>query len=104
MVVENASVAADQDQVVFLDLAFAPPAPRLHDGLGERGEPPHVVGREFSSARVGRQRSTRAKLAVLHKGSSFAFGTKAVILQCDQHRVGIAVVEFADVDVLQFDC
>src|SRR2546427_36861 len=77
--------AADQDQVVFLNLTLATLAARLHDALGERGEAPHVVSRELPAARIGRQRTTRAELAVLDEGPALAFGAEAVVLQRDQH-------------------
>src|SRR5688572_12031274 len=100
VVAETAAIPGGKDEVVLLDLALTALPPCLDDGFAERGHAPHVVAREFAAASIGWERAARAEFAVLDEGTALALAAETVVLQRDERRVGVAVVELADVDLL----
>src|SRR6266542_3071026 len=103
VVVEDAAVAAREHDVVLLDLPLARLATRLDHGLRQRREAPHVIGRELSAAGVGGERAAGAELAVLDERAAFALLAEPVVLERDEDRVRVAVVQLEDVDVVARD-
>ena len=100
---KDSAVSADQDHVGGRRLAVATVAARLDDRLGQRREPPHVVGGELASAGVHRQRTARRQRAAGRERTALAFGAEPVVLEGHEHRVGVAVVDLAHRDVGRAD-
>src|SRR5688572_30204296 len=103
VVVEHATVAGDENEVVLLDLSVAARSTGLNHAFRKRRHSPEVERAQLAAAGIGGQATAGAELAVLDEGPSLTFAAKPVVLQRHQRRVGAAVVQFADVDVLRCD-
>src|SRR4051794_2207400 len=100
---QDAAVAGDEDVIVLVDLALTGLAARLDHALRERREAPHVVRGQLAAARVARQRAARPQLAVGDEVAAFALRAVAVVLERDEDRVRVTVVQLEHVDVGQLD-
>src|SRR3954452_1670688 len=100
---QDAAVAGDEDVVVLVDLPLARLAARLDHALRERREAPHVVRGQLAAAGVARQRAPRPELAVGDEVAAFALGAIPVVLERDEDRVRVAVVQLEHVDIGQLD-
>src|SRR5580704_2997252 len=98
--VEDTTVAAGKDDVVLDHLTLASLSSCLGDRFRQRREAPHVVPGELAASGVGGKRATGAELAVGNEGPAVTLLTEAVVLEGHQDRVGVAVVELEDVDVI----
>src|ERR1019366_7270067 len=100
---KDTAVAGNESNVMFRHLAPPPITTHLHDCLCDRSHPPHIKGAELTAAGIDGERAAGADCAVGNERAALAFFAKAVILERDQHRERVAVVQFAKIDVCELD-
>src|ERR1700737_4613710 len=99
--IEDAAVAGHEHVIVRRRLALTGLAPRLDHALRQRREAPHVVGRQLASAGVARQRAPGSELPVGDERAALALLAEPVVLERDENRVRVTVVELEHVDLRQ---
>src|ERR1019366_2627532 len=100
---KDTAVAGNESNVVFRHLPPPPITTHLHDCLCHRSHPPHIEGAKLTAAGIDGERSAGTNHAAGNEWAALALFAKAVILERDQHGESIAVVEFAEVDIVDLD-
>src|ERR1700676_2612896 len=100
---KDTAVAGNESNVVFWHLPPPSLTPHLHDRLCHRRHPPHIKGAQLAAAGIDGERAAGTYCAAGDKWAALDFFAEAVVLERDQHRESIAVVEFAEIDVAELD-
>src|SRR5438552_14400016 len=100
---KDAAVARDEGQIVLRHLPLPALAAYLNHGLRDRGHAPHVEARQLPAARVDGEPSPWSGHLLRHERAALALGTEPVVLERDDHREGVAVVELGEVQVRDAD-
>src|SRR5260370_39512195 len=95
---EDTAVAGNQAKLMFGYLSAPAIATNLHDRLANRGHSPHIEGAELAAAGVDRNRAAGADRAGGDEWAAFAFFAEAVILEGDENRKCVAIVDFAKIN------